>query len=31
MGEDAFSSEGGQGLIDVKSLAEGEDSDGKAL
>lgn len=29
MGDDAFSSEGGQGLIDVKSLAEGEDSDGK--
>lgn len=28
-GEDGFSSEGGQGLIDVKSLAEGEDSDGK--
>ena len=28
-GEDAFSSEGGQGLIEVKSLAEGEDSNGK--
>jgi len=29
MGDDAFSSEGGQGMVDVKSLAEGEDSDGK--
>lgn len=28
-GEDANSSEGGQGLVNVKSLAEGEDSDGK--
>jgi general secretion pathway protein G len=28
-GEDAFSTEGGQGLIEVKSLAEGEDSSGK--
>ncbi|MDQ3801218.1 MAG: type II secretion system GspH family protein [Acidobacteriota bacterium] len=28
-GEDGFSSEGGQGLIDVKSLADGEDSEGK--
>ncbi|HEX9962105.1 MAG TPA: type II secretion system protein [Pyrinomonadaceae bacterium] len=29
-GEDAFSTEGGQGLIEVKSLADGEDSNGKA-
>jgi general secretion pathway protein G len=29
MGDDGFSSEGGQGMIDVKSLAEGEDSSGK--
>jgi general secretion pathway protein G len=29
MGEDAFSGEGGQGLIGVKSLADGEDSSGK--
>ena len=28
MGEDSLSSEGEQGLVDVKSLAEGEDSDG---
>jgi|SRR5215213_7759704 len=28
-GDDGFSTEGGQGLIDVKSLAEGEDSTGK--
>ena len=28
-GEDGFSTEGGQGLIEVKSLAEGEDSSGK--
>jgi general secretion pathway protein G len=28
-GEDGFSTEGGQGLIEVKSLAEGEDSTGK--
>ena len=28
-GEDAYSPDGGQGLKDVKSLAEGEDSDGK--
>ncbi|HLM01308.1 MAG TPA: prepilin-type N-terminal cleavage/methylation domain-containing protein [Pyrinomonadaceae bacterium] len=28
-GEDGFSSEGGQGLVEVKSLAEGEDSTGK--
>ena len=28
-GEDLYSTEGGQGLKDVKSLAEGEDSDGK--
>jgi general secretion pathway protein G len=29
MGEDKLSSDGGQGLIDVKSLAEGTDSDDK--
>ena len=29
-GEDALSPDGDQGLVDVKSLAEGEDSDGKA-
>jgi len=29
MGEDTNSPDGGQGLIDVKSLAEGTDSDGK--
>jgi general secretion pathway protein G len=28
-GDDGFSTEGGQGLVDVKSLAEGEDSAGK--
>ena len=28
-GEDPNNTEGGQGLTDVKSLAEGEDSDGK--
>ena len=30
MGEDNLSSDGGQGLVEVKSLAEGTDSDGKA-
>jgi general secretion pathway protein G len=29
MGDDGFSGEGGQGMVDVKSLAEGEDSSGK--
>ena len=29
MGEDSNSPDGGQGLVDVKSLAEGTDSDGK--
>ena len=29
-GDDALSPDGDQGLVDVKSLAEGEDSDGKA-
>ncbi len=29
MGEDPNSTENSQGLVDVKSLAEGEDSDGK--
>ncbi len=28
-GEDAYSTDGGQGLTDIKSLADGEDSDGK--
>ncbi|HEY0461945.1 MAG TPA: type II secretion system protein [Pyrinomonadaceae bacterium] len=28
-GEDNLSPDGGQGLVDVKSLAEGEDGDGK--
>ncbi|MBA2493103.1 MAG: type II secretion system protein [Acidobacteria bacterium] len=28
-GEDAYSTDGGQGLTNIKSLAEGEDSDGK--
>lgn len=28
-GENSFSTEGGQGLVDVKSLATGEDSNGK--
>jgi general secretion pathway protein G len=30
MGEDPMSSEGEQGVVDVKSLASGEDSEGKA-
>jgi len=30
-GEDTNSSEGGQGLTDVKTLAEGEDTSGKAF
>lgn len=29
MGDDAFSGKGDQGMVDVKSLAEGEDSAGK--
>lgn len=29
MGDDGFSGEGGQGMIGVRSLAEGEDSSGK--
>lgn len=29
MGEDATSTDGGQGLVDVKSLADGEDSEGR--
>lgn len=29
MGEDKMSADGGQGLVDVKSLADGEDSEGK--
>ena len=29
-GEDALSPDGEQGMVDVKSLADGEDSDGKA-
>src|SRR5262245_15670169 len=31
MGDDPNSTEGEQGLIDVKSLAEGEDSNGKSF
>jgi len=30
MGEDKLSPDGGQGLVDVKSLAEGTDTEGKA-
>lgn len=31
MGDDPNSTEGGQGLVDVKSGAEGEDADGKSF